>query len=78
MNHNMNLNISLTGPDTMTLLHSVCGLEPFSKKPPTLVLVDGFDEYEGTSDWIDRWASTYEYYVTAYWGYQINRIGYGI
>ncbi len=68
MNSKMNLYISLTGSDNLKLIHGLSELEPFNKKPPTVVVVDDFKRYEGSPDWIDKWFPNCKYEVTGYWG----------
>ena len=67
MTQKINLEFSLTATNTLELLYLVLHLPPFCKKLPTTITVDGFDEYSGTSDWVNKWASNCRYDVMAEW-----------
>src|SRR4028119_1428582 len=68
MARKIDLKMSLSGINSLELLRQVAQFPPFSLKPPTKIIVDSFDEYPGTSDWIDQWTSNCRYSVMAEWG----------
>jgi len=68
MARKIELKMSLSGIHSLELLRQVAPFPPFGLKPPTKIIVDSFDEYPGTSDWIDQWTSNCRYSVMAEWG----------
>ncbi len=68
MTKKMDLKMSLNGADNLKLLRALTLLEPFNKKKPTIVSVNDFDWYEGSSDWIDKWIPKSKHGLTACWG----------
>jgi len=68
MTDKMKLFISLRGQEPIALLRSLSVLKPFSKRKPTLIVVDGFNRHEGSLDWIDKWIPVCQHQVSAYWG----------
>ena len=72
MNRKIDLAISFNSQNSLILIESLNKLKYFNYEPPTLITTitsEGFTEFEGDSDWIDKWvlkAKTNK--VKAYWG----------
>jgi len=64
---NMELSVSLTGPDIIALLRSVENLPPFNEKTPVSITVDNRAK-KVTPDWIDKWAISCKRDIMVYWG----------
>lgn len=72
MTNKIDLHVSLNSSDPVALLRSLSQLKPFNQKPPskiTTVTADGFEEFEGSADWIEKWIPICTHYVKAHWGY---------
>ncbi|MGF1488197.1 MAG: hypothetical protein ACFBSE_14015, partial [Prochloraceae cyanobacterium] len=72
MNKQVDLAVSFSSQNPMILIQDLNKLKYFNYEPPTLITTvtsEGFTEFEGGSDWIDKWVSKAEKHkVTAYWG----------
>ena len=66
----IDLNISFSSSDPIALMKDICqNLKPFNQRLPSIV-TDGYKEHTETEDWIDKLLPTYEFSVTAHWGYR--------
>ena len=71
MNLKIDLEISFSSLNSKKLLYAINNLRHFADQPPTLITAitpDGFTEFEGSFDWIDKWITKSEYGFSAYWG----------
>lgn len=72
MNKKVNLAVSFSSLNPIILIKDLNKLKYFNYKVPSLITTvtsDGFTEFEGSPDWIDKWVQkAKEHKVKAYWG----------
>ena len=72
MNRRIDLVVSFDSQNSLVLIKALNKLKYFNHESPNLITTitsDGFTEFEGSSDWIEKWIVKAEKHdVTAYWG----------